>query len=155
MKKYHTYPKDLTGLQFGYLTVIKRDRTAPPGRTKWWCRCHCGRVVSVFRNNLTHHDNTQSCGCFRQFRAHQTHSTHGKTHRSEAYRIWIDLRHRRKRHGIQVDLCWDEFTTFLKHMGEPTKPCLCKIDPSYPYAPCNCFWGEHEEIGWGKILPKW
>ena len=56
--------KDLTGQRFGKLVVIKRDITAPPGRSKWICRCDCGNVVSVHRNHLIRGETT-SCGCAR------------------------------------------------------------------------------------------
>lgn len=52
---------DLTGKQFGRLTVIKR---VPPenGRTCWECRCECGNTVNVRSDCLTS-GATQSCGC--------------------------------------------------------------------------------------------
>lgn len=54
--------KDLSGQKFGRLTVIKRDLTAPNGRSKWICKCDCGNVVFVLRNHLVS-GGTISCGC--------------------------------------------------------------------------------------------
>lgn len=55
---------DLTGQQFGRLTVISRVPDVKP--TKWLCKCICGKDVEVLASNLRskkHH--TISCGCAR------------------------------------------------------------------------------------------
>lgn len=52
MKHFQTYPKDLTGLRFGRLTVIGLDHS--DGRKTYWkCRCDCGEIVITTRNKLT------------------------------------------------------------------------------------------------------
>lgn len=56
----------MNGQRFGRLTVIKRDPLAPPGRSKWICRCDCGNTVSVLRNHLTC-GQTISCGCAKKY----------------------------------------------------------------------------------------
>lgn len=59
--------KDLTGRQYGWLTVL-REYTADPERRKrerqqlWLCRCACGSETVVSSNKLVSR-NTQSCGC--------------------------------------------------------------------------------------------
>lgn len=55
--------KDLTGQQFGYLTVLKRA----PSNTKrnevqWICQCKCGNVKIVTGKCLRQGE-TRSCGC--------------------------------------------------------------------------------------------
>lgn len=53
--------KDLTGMRFGNLTVIKE---APSNsQTKWECLCDCGNTTVVFANNLLKGNHTTSCGC--------------------------------------------------------------------------------------------
>lgn len=50
---------DLTGQQFGYWTVLHRDRS----RTRYhWCRCVCGTERSVYDGSLKN-GTTKSCGC--------------------------------------------------------------------------------------------
>ena len=60
--------KDLTGMRFGRLTVVKRaeDYIEPSGRhrIKWLCKCDCGNETIVIGNNLTKKNGTKSCGCF-------------------------------------------------------------------------------------------
>lgn len=54
---------DLTGQQFGYLTVIKNIPL--DGRvtySKWLCRCICGNEKEV-RGNRLKNGETRSCGC--------------------------------------------------------------------------------------------
>ena len=59
---------DLTGKQFGKLTVLYRtkDHFSKNGsrRTAWHCRCSCGNEVDVIGLNLTR-NHTKSCGCAR------------------------------------------------------------------------------------------
>lgn len=63
--------EDLTGRQFGRLTVIERapDRIVPSGQHKvmWWCKCDCGNpdLVAVDAYSLTH-KRTESCGCIQR-----------------------------------------------------------------------------------------
>ena len=53
---------DLTGMTFGKLTVIERDKTVPRKPTKWICACECGNTVSVLSTSLRS-GSTTSCGC--------------------------------------------------------------------------------------------
>lgn len=61
---------DLTGQQFGYLTVIKRveSKTKPP---KWLCLCKCGKETEVYGTNLRR-GLTTSCGCYRREKLSQS-----------------------------------------------------------------------------------
>lgn len=63
-KKYKV--NDISGQRFGRLTVIRRDKTAPSGRSKWICKCDCGNTVSVLRNHLVC-GHTTSCGCAKKY----------------------------------------------------------------------------------------
>lgn len=58
---------DLTGMRFGYLTVLERDTEEYIWKNnargvKWICRCDCGNTKSVLGSNLRS-DKTRSCGC--------------------------------------------------------------------------------------------
>lgn len=56
--------KDLTGMQFGNWTVIKRIESDNHRHSKWLCRCKCGTERAVYGFRLTTHTST-SCGCRR------------------------------------------------------------------------------------------
>lgn len=54
---------DLTGKQFGELTVIKRVENTPGGETRYLCRCSCNSLIKVTAPRLK--AGQKSCGCIR------------------------------------------------------------------------------------------
>ncbi len=65
---------DLTGQQFGRLTVLMRvdPVLTPSGKSEksWLCRCVCGREVVAYERHLLS-KTTRSCGCLRRSAAKQ------------------------------------------------------------------------------------
>jgi len=56
---------DLTGQQFGELTVIDlSDKTAKNGTRLWQCLCRCGKTIYVLGSSLRA-GHYKSCGCTR------------------------------------------------------------------------------------------
>lgn len=59
--------KDLTGLKFGKLFVIERDKKPEglmnDGSVFWLCKCDCGNTAIVRSYSLTS-GRTKSCGCY-------------------------------------------------------------------------------------------
>ena len=54
---------DLTGKQFGKLTVLKEsEERTKAGSVCWVCQCECGNIITVSGANLRT-NNTKSCGC--------------------------------------------------------------------------------------------
>lgn len=65
---------DLTGEQFGKLTVIARDLERKNKGTYWICKCECGNLISARKDQLTRSKNPkQSCGCDLKQRISQSH----------------------------------------------------------------------------------
>lgn len=65
---------DLTGRQFGQLTVLGLDEAFEAVRNgrqiRWICKCECGTVKSIIGAELTRKTNSQkSCGCAAKQRA--------------------------------------------------------------------------------------
>lgn len=56
--------KDLTGQQFGLLTVIGRVGNDKQGNALWRCRCDCGNET-IIRGYLLRAGNARSCGCLK------------------------------------------------------------------------------------------
>lgn len=52
-------PIDWVGKKIGMMTVLRRD-DSPGIRTRWICRCDCGKEKSISSSNIPH---TKSCGC--------------------------------------------------------------------------------------------
>jgi hypothetical protein len=66
---------DITGRRFGRLVALRSLGKGPYWQLHWECRCDCGRLVSVNKNNLIH-GHTRSCGCLRRER--MKNLNHGK-----------------------------------------------------------------------------
>ena len=56
--------KDLSGQEFGRLTVLSKTDRRVNGRVVWHCRCDCGNEIDVVSSYLLGGD-TRSCGCLR------------------------------------------------------------------------------------------
>ena len=56
--------KDLTGMKFNNLTVLKLHEIDKNDRAVWECKCDCGNIVNVLGKRLLN-NNTKSCGCRR------------------------------------------------------------------------------------------
>ena len=65
-KSYSRQRVDLTGQQFGSLTVLHSVENVD-GRTAWLCRCGCGREVTVKTVHLRS-GHMKTCGCDSPFR---------------------------------------------------------------------------------------
>lgn len=56
--------RDLTGLRFGKLFVLRRDSGRKAGGNSYWiCECDCGNRKSIVDKSLVMDGGTRSCGC--------------------------------------------------------------------------------------------
>src|SRR5437588_1428666 len=63
--KINTRYQDLAGQKFGRLTVVNLAFAGPQGgKTKWQCKCDCGRDLVVLGERLALGE-SKSCGCLR------------------------------------------------------------------------------------------
>lgn len=81
--------KDLTGMKFGRLTVLRQDEndyvnpTTGERVARWICQCDCGAIKSIASNNLKH-GSSKSCGCAQR---EATSKRRGQQIKVHSYRI--------------------------------------------------------------------
>lgn len=106
--------RDLTGMKFGRLLVVRRTEQRNHSY-HWWCRCECGQELEVSGCNLVT-GGSKSCGCLRT----EATTKHGLCGNHRAYREYLwkqdparKLRHyvsnsiRKVLHGAKHGSCFD------------------------------------------------
>ena len=158
--------KDLTGMKFGRLIVIRRYGTKIYGRTyraTWLCRCDCGKTHVVDTRNLTC-GLTKSCGCLNLevFNTNLTNRIpkHGycstkkqKNAQTDLYHVWLSIKqrcfntnqkeyHRYGGRGITICDEWKNnpvaFVDWCLSHGYKKGLEIDRIDNDGNYEPGNC-----------------
>lgn len=148
--------EDLTGNEYGRLTVIERAPNTEDGETAWKCLCTCGETCTVTTHRLKHkHSPTRSCGCL--MRENQFVKTHGLTG-TRIHNIWTGINQRcnnpnatgyERYGGKGITVCerWLIFENFyedvskLEHFGEKGYS-LDRINNNGDYEPSNVRWAD-------------
>ena len=153
--------KQLLGMKFGRLRVLREAGRSPKGLVLWECKCDCGKYLKIKGTYLT--GGTESCGCLvkERLQAQGSHNHCRRGEESPTWRSWKSMlgrtRPTHKSHayyydkGITVYPEWREFSIFLSDVGErPLGTTLDRVDGSKGYTPENCRWATNKEQGNNK-----
>lgn len=159
--------KDLTGKQFGKLTVISEtEQRSSQGGVLWSCLCDCGTTIFAASSWLTS-GNTKSCGCTRKESLKKRNTKHSLAG-TRLHRIWSGMLTRclnpnSKQYdryggrGITVCERWNptlggSFQNFLDDMQESYSEdmTLEREDVNKEYSTDNCEWISKKEQALNK-----
>lgn len=148
-------PLDLTGMQFGFRTVLKRGLKP----RHWLVRCRCGTESEVSGGDLRRRSRSNRSKC-RSCQFETQRKPDGKTHTRE-YKAWASMCSRCSNanntasmyylhRGVRVAKEWQGpggFDRFLSHIGPMPTPKLTldRIDSTRGYEPGNVRWATVEE----------
>lgn len=152
--------KDLSGKEFGYLTVIRFNKVRKWGERDWECVCRCGNILIVLGNSLKQ-GLTKSCGCYKKewmdkYKFERL-TTHGMSDTPE-YGVWAGIHKRCSNkkvrqykdyggRGITVCTEWKEFENFIRDMGLRPSPrhTIERLNNSKGYSKSNCIWATYKQ----------
>lgn len=163
---------DLTGRQFGHLTVLRRaeDKIRANGKKKtvWLCRCDCGKEKNILGENLRK-GSAKSCGCHRGEALIAYSTKHGKRY-ERVYGIFCEMKKRcynnhcanyKNYGGRGIKICdeWlNDFNSFydwsMSH-GYSDKLTIDRIDNDGNYEPSNCQWITKSENSTKRNIEYW
>ena len=153
--------KDLTGLKFGRLTVLKRTENNKYGTAMWICECECGNSTIV-ASTMLNNGNTKSCGCYAK-EIRKSINTKHNYYGTRLYKIYTGMKQRclnpndprykdYGKRGIKICNEWLDkekgvlnFCEWALHNGYSDKLTIDRINNNGNYEPSNCKWSTYKE----------
>lgn len=155
------------GDKFGRWTIIDFD----DNKKKVICKCDCGKIKSVWKNNLTT-GKTLSCGCLISETTAKRNYKHGGT-KTRLYNVWSNMKGRcydphdtrYQNYGARgITVCdeWMNFANFrewammtgYKNDAKYGECTLERINVNGNYYPDNCRWATIKEQNFNRSSNK-
>lgn len=151
---------DLTGQQYGRLSVMEHTGRDKRRNALWRCQCECGEIVIVRACDLKS-GHTASCGCLNRERQRASATTHGETE-TRLYHIWEGMKSRCLNisdrsykdyggRGITVCAEWansfEAFRDWALANGYRDDLTIDRKENDGPYNPDNCRWATAKQQG--------
>lgn len=152
---------DLTGKQYGRLTVIKLNGKDKHNNAMWECKCSCGNNI-IIRGATLRNGRARSCGCLHRELTKllaKNNITHNKSN-TRLYRIWQNMKsrcyykqnNRYKDYGERGIVVCDEWKNNFKSFynwsiknGYNENLTIDRLDVNGNYTPTNCRWATNEQ----------
>lgn len=163
--------EDLTGKNFGRLTVIKRVENTKDGKPQWLCECSCeNHTMVVVRSVSLKSESTKSCGCLRrEVSKSMPHKIKHGQYKSKLYAVWKSMKDRVNNQnnaqykdygGRGIAICeewyyYENFMNWAMNNGYKEGLSIERKDVNGNYCPENCCWITMSEQSNNRRNTRW